>query len=137
MKSKYSCGIVAAIVCAGAVSSASFAEETNWDALESSGWSVAAGPADDVRSAEAGSVGQADIGAAIQSAFVDLGMAEDRAACYGEVLVQQLSPEDQQQAAELVRGSANADEVKTSVITSGPAMVGGFSAADAMCPEGS
>ncbi len=63
-------------------------------------------------------------------------MAEPRAECYGKVLAEQLSPDKQEAAAQLVRDAATADDVKSSVITSGPEMVGGFSAADATCPEG-
>ena len=72
----------------------------------------------------------------IAQAFVKLGMDEKRAACYQEVLAQQLSPEEQQQAAELVGQSSDADEVKTNVVSAGPTIMGGFSAADVKCPEG-
>lgn len=72
----------------------------------------------------------------IAQAFVKLGMEEKRAACYQEVLAQQLSPEEQQQAAEIVGQASNADEVKTNVVSAGPNIMGGFSAADAKCPEG-
>jgi hypothetical protein len=72
----------------------------------------------------------------IAQAFVKLGMEEKRAACYQEVLAQQLSPEEQQQAAEIIGQSTNADEVKANVVSAGPTIMGGFSAADVKCPEG-
>jgi hypothetical protein len=136
----YNRGVIAAVICAGALASASTSHaETNWNALKSADWSnaVTAAPAqeeDAMGFAEANPAAGDDFGAAIRAAFVHLGMAEPRAECFGKVLVENLSPEDQQEAAELVRQSGSADEVKVNVIAGGPEMVGGFSAADASCP---
>jgi hypothetical protein len=117
---------VSAGLLAGAVVVGAAQADTNWNALSSAGWGGN-------QVADAGAGG--DWSTAIQKAFVDLGMAEPRAECFGRVLAEKLSPETQQEAAELVSDAATATEVKTSVISGGPEMVGGFSAADASCPE--
>jgi hypothetical protein len=134
-----------ACVFACAVATATLAPaETDWDALDSKGWGATAtqGGARAAQQSDAsGRVAQSSTpsggtGDGIKQAFVKLGMAEERAACYQDVLAQQLSPEEQQRAAELVSESEDASAVKTNIISAGPTMVGGFSAADASCPEG-
>ena len=110
--------------------------DTNWNALSTADWGGA--PAQEVgpiAEAGGGAGGANDWSDAIQKAFVELGMAEPRAECFGEVLAEKLSPEEQQAAAALIGDAATADEVKIGVISGGPEMVGGFSAADATCPE--
>lgn len=122
--------LVAGILATGPAAVA----ETNWNALSAADWSgKQAGDLDKVAQAAGG--GSGDWSSAIQRAFVGLGMAEPRAECYGKVLAEQLSPEGQEAAAELVGEAGSADEVKVGVISGGPEMVGGFSAADATCPE--
>lgn len=125
---------LAVCLFAGALAAGTSAmAETNWDALSDAGWgSTQAGDGQMVAQAGAGS---GDWSSAIQKAFVDLGMAEPRAECYGRVLAERLSPESQQAAAQLVGSADSADAVKVGVISGGPEMVGGFSAADATCPE--
>lgn len=127
---------VAVWLVAGALATGPAAlAETNWDALSAADWSgKQADDHDKIAQAGAGG-GSGDWSSAIQKAFVGLGMAEPRAECYGKVLAEQLSPEGQEAAAELVGEAASADEVKVGVISGGPEMVGGFSAADVTCPE--
>lgn len=129
---------VCVFACAVAMATVGPAE-TNWDALDSAGWG---GTGTGTKQSEDGekvaqtAASGSDASAEIKQAFVKLGMAEKRAACFGAVLAKQLSPEEQQEAAKLVGESSDADEVKLNVMTAGPTMVGGFSAADASCPEG-
>ena len=125
-------GGVAACLVAGAIATAAQAAGTNWGALSAADW---AGTDAGTTLAQAGGGAGGDWSAAIQKAFVDLGMAAPRAECYGKVLSEKLSPEGQRAAAELIDDAATADEVKLGVISGGPEMVGGFSAADVTCPE--
>jgi hypothetical protein len=115
---------------------------TDWNQLKGNSWggaeagasAEAASGSDKVASAEADAGG--DHGAQIATAFQNLGMEAARAECYGESLTQQLSPEEQEQAAQLVASASTGEEVRLAVMDAGPTMVGGFSAADATCPEG-
>lgn len=126
---------IATFLFAGALATGPAAlAETNWDALSSAGWS-AKQTADAEKVADAGAAAGKDFSVAIRKAFVDLGMAAPRAECYGKVLAEKLSPDAQQQAVRVIDDAATADEVKLGVISGGPEMVGGFSAADATCPE--
>ena len=125
--------VIAGVVAAGPAALA----ETDWDALSGAAWH--AEPAEAAKVADTttapGAASGSDWSAAIRKAFVDLGMADARAECYGRVLANALSPEDQQAAAKLVGDAETAGDVKLGVIAGGPEMVGGFSAADATCPE--
>jgi hypothetical protein len=121
-----------ALLLAGAVGWVAQAD-TDWDALSGADWR-AIEPADGDTLDEA-AAGTDAWGATIQRSFVNLGMAEARAKCFGHVLAKQLSAADQQQATLLVSRASSADEVKTGVMSGGPEMVGGFSAAGASCPE--
>jgi hypothetical protein len=126
--------LIAAGLVAGAVAAGTARADTDWDSLSTAAWgSKQTDEAEKLAQASGGSGD--DWSVAIQEAFVGLGMAQPRAECYGKVLAEQLSPEKQQAAAQLVRDASSSDEVKTSVISGGPEMVGGFSAADASCPE--
>ncbi len=119
---------------------------TNWDSLKSSDWSGNQGESQPDsgqaasgrggQSAQGANVTQSSGGTGIKQAFVKLGMAEQRAACYQDVLSQKLSPDQQEQAAQIVSESTDSDEVRTNVVSAGPTIMGGFSAADAQCPEG-
>jgi hypothetical protein len=118
------------------------AHATDWNQLKANSWggaeagasAEAESGADKVASAEADTSG--NYGAQIATAFQNLGMEPARAGCYGETLTQQLSPEEQEQAAQLVASASTGEEVRIAVMDAGPTMVGGFSAADASCPEG-
>jgi hypothetical protein len=110
--------------------------ETNWGGLSTADWSGEQTQGVERIARAGGSAGAGDDwSAAIQKAFVELGMAATRAECYGKVLSASLSPEEQQAAAELVDAAATPDEVKLGVISGGPEIVGGFSAANVRCPE--
>ena len=120
-------------VLAGAVAVGSAVRaDTDWDALSGADWG-STGDAGAAAGADAGAGGEWT--AAIERAFVDLGMAAPRAECYGKVLAEELSPAVQQEAVQLVSDAATADEVKVGVISGGPEMVGGFSAASVSCPK--
>ncbi len=125
------CLIVGTLAIAAVVQAGGARAGTDWDALSGDAWGgKQAGGSGKVAEASGGGMG-----AEIKKAFVKLGMADARAECYGSVLVEKLSPEGQEKAVKLVQGASDAEDVKTGVITSGPEMVGGFSAADASCPE--
>ena len=116
-------------VLAGAVAAGSAVRaDTDWDALSGADWGSTGNAG-----ADAGAGGEWS--AAIERAFVDLGMAAPRAECYGKVLAEELSPAVQQEAVQLVSDAATADGVKVGVISGGPEMVGGFSAASVSCPK--
>jgi hypothetical protein len=130
---------LAAWVVAGALGTgmgtASMAE-TNWGALSAADWNGEQMQEDERIAQSGGGIGAGDDwGTAIQKAFVELGMAAPRAECYGKVLAANLSPEEQQAAAELVDAAATPEDVKMGVISGGPEIVGGFSAANVRCPE--
>jgi hypothetical protein len=127
----------AAAALLGALATAP-AGATDWEALDSWGGGSAGGKAGPEAAAATGSRGAdaGDHGAEIADAFENLGMTAARARCYGEVLAGQLPADKQQQAAELVRSASDADEVRQNVITGGPTLVGGFTAANEQCPEG-
>ena len=133
--------LAAAAALLGAVAMGT-ADATDWNQLKGNSWggaeagasAGAASGSDKVASAEADASG--NYGAQIATAFQNLGMEAPRAECYGETLTQQLSPEEQEQAAQLVASASTGEEVRLAVMDAGPSMVGGFSAADATCPEG-
>jgi hypothetical protein len=130
------CAVIAgaaSVLSAAVVLGSAARAETDWSALSSAGWTVK--PTDDAEKLADASAASGEWSAAIRKAFVELGMAEPRAECYGKVLAEQLSPESQKEAAQLVSEAATADDVKTGVLSGGPEMVGGFSAADVSCPE--
>ncbi len=120
------------------------AQATEWNQLQDSAWNKEQTQANSQASASGGSAptasssasGAGDAGTEIATAFENLGMEQARAECYGKVLTEKLSPDDQQNAAQLVRSASNGDEVRSAVLDAGPNMVGGFSAADTTCPEG-
>ncbi len=138
--------LLACSVSAGALAQAG----TDWDSLKSSDWGSSQSRQTQPSAPEQSSGAKASPGqdagtshmadssgsTGIKQAFVKLGMAEPRAACYQDVLSQQLSPDEQERAAKIVSESSDADEVRTNVVTAGPTIMGGFSAADAKCPEG-
>lgn len=104
----------------------------DWDSLNSSSWGGSAA-ADSTGMATADR--KAHYGVEIANAFESLGMSAARAECYGKVLVSQLSADEQQQAAELVRTASNSEDVRSNVMSAGPNYVGGFTAANESCPE--
>lgn len=107
---------------------------TEWEKLQSSGWSGDKAATDEGTAAtDAASGGQ---GADITAAFTSMGMNEARAACFGETIAAQLSADHQAEAAELVRAASDSTEVREAVMNAGPDMVGAFSAANETCPEG-
>jgi hypothetical protein len=55
---------------------------------------------------------QADAPARIATAFVDLGMAESKAACYGGVVREQLSQEEADRAAAVIEAADDGEEVR-------------------------
>lgn len=72
----------------------------------------------------------------IATEFERLGMEPARAECYEDTLSEKLSPEEQQEAAELLAGASGSGEVKLAVMSGSQALIGAFSAADVNCPEG-
>ena len=139
-------GTAAALLAA---SSFAAAQATDWNKLQSNSWNQSGDAAGQATTGASGdSAGQATMGEAaagaggtdwsaeIATAFQGLGMEPARAECYGNILTNQLPPEAQEEAAQLVSAATSGDEVRMAVMDSGPTMVGGFSAADASCPEG-
>lgn len=122
--------------------SAAPALATDWSTLKSSDWNGGA----DAAATEGSSGGEAvaaadpsagtDWSAEISSAFQGLGMDQARAECYGEVVTGNLSADDQEEAASIVRNAADGQQVRSDVMNAGTDMVGAFSAADGACPEG-
>jgi hypothetical protein len=118
------------------------ASATDWNQLKANSWdggeagasAEATTGSDKVAAADADS--SMNYGAEIATSFQNLGMDAARAECYGETLTQQLSPQEQEQAAKLVASASTAEEVRLAVMDAGPTMVGGFSAANATCPDG-
>ena len=129
--------LAAAAALAGAAAFGT-AQATDWDKLQSNGWK------NDNSAAGQSSMGEvatdadatADLATRISGAFQNLGMEPARADCYGEILTGQLPAEEMEEAVQLVSNAENGQEVRLAVMDSGPTMVGGFSAADASCPEG-
>lgn len=132
-------GTRAAAVAALLAAAFGTAHATDWNSLNSSGgWnadaSAGAQSGDQQASADASATG--NYGAKIATAFTSLGMEPARAECYGGVLSQKLSPEDQAEAAEIVSSASSGKDVRLAVLDAGPDIVGGFSAADVTCPKG-
>ncbi|HET7410273.1 MAG TPA: hypothetical protein VFJ13_08725 [Paracoccaceae bacterium] len=129
--------LAAAAALAGAAAFGT-AQATDWDKLQGDGWSEEANGNGQASMGEVAADANAatDWGAEISTAFQGLGMEPARAECYGNILTEKLSPAQQEEAAQLVSAATNGQDVRMAVMDSGPTMVGGFSAADASCPEG-
>lgn len=111
------------------------AHAADWEELDSDSWEQNESASQSPDSENGASPVQAE-SVGIAAAFERLGMAEPRAECYEDVLSDKLSPEEQQQAADLIANASDAAEVRIAVLDAGETIVGGFSAADVSCPEG-
>ncbi|HLS19345.1 MAG TPA: hypothetical protein VK090_06000 [Paracoccaceae bacterium] len=110
------------------------AHAADWEELDSESWEQNESASQTPSENGAAPAQEESVG--IAAAFERLGMAGPRAECYEDVLSEKLSPEEQQQAADLIADASDAEEVRISVLDAGETIVGGFSAADVSCPEG-
>ena len=72
-------------------------------------------------------------GQRVADAFVELGMSESKASCYGTTIAGQLDSKRQEEAASIVQSAENSNEVREAVMNSGFKMVNAFSVAHEQC----
>jgi hypothetical protein len=69
----------------------------------------------------------------ISQAFIHLGMAQNKAACYGQTIGYNLDQGSKSQAASIVETARDSRDVRQGVMQAGPQMINAFSAAHNRC----
>ncbi len=122
-----------AIVAAAGLAGLAQAQDTDWSALDQSGWGKEGQSAPEAP--EAASPAPSQFSADVSAAFQNLGMAAARADCYGRVLNQKVKPKHQDDVVQLLRTSEEAGDVRRKVTSKGFDIIGGFRSASKACPE--